>query len=65
MKEEKVNFRVADYETIQCRTCIYSVISGTMSISCGKFKIKPRDVYYESKECKEYKERIINTNKEG
>ena len=63
MKEEKANLFVAEYETIKCRTCRYSVIGGTMSISCGKYKIKPRNVYYESAECPQYWERIVS-NKE-
>ena len=65
MRKEQVNLFVADYETIKCRTCKYSIISGTMSISCCKFKIKPRNVYYESADCKEYCERISMVNKEG
>ena len=54
MNNEKNQFRVADYNTIKCKTCIYSVISGTLSEHCCKFKIKPSNVYYESADCPEY-----------
>lgn len=54
MEKEKITLNIADYDNIKCRTCIYSVINGTMSPTCGKFKLKPRKVYYEGADCPEY-----------
>lgn len=54
MNEEKIVLRIADYDKIKCRTCIYSSISGAMSEHCCKFKIKPREVYYDGADCPEY-----------
>jgi hypothetical protein len=58
MKDEKLEFNVANYDTIQCKNCIYSYGGGAMAISCCKFKVKPHGVFYESKECPEFKEKL-------
>lgn len=64
MEEEKKNeeqdnsmdFVSCDAKSLQCSTCVWAYVfrcKPTMR-SCGKFSVKPKNIYFKSAKCPKY-----------
>ena len=56
-KDDIMDVRTCDAETIPCKNCKWSFLFGATNSSCGKFEFKPHDVYYDSQPCPKLEER--------
>lgn len=53
-KEETINIRVPK-DDCPCKRCIWS-LGNPNTINCGKFRVKPSSVFYDSQDCPKFKE---------
>ena len=53
MNDEELNLRLPNSETIPCLTCKWGMMN-FLAEFCFKYKLKPKEVYFESKPCEHY-----------
>lgn len=52
-KEKQINLEFSN-ENMQCKTCKWGLLINPYLLHCTKYKEKPREVYFEGKDCPEY-----------
>lgn len=60
--EEKIDIQITK-EDCPCKRCIWAL--GTPNLlNCGKFRVKPSDVFYDSKKCPKFEEEEFDSDEE-
>ena len=56
--EEKEDITIKVEKDIKCLSCCYGVIINPYDSFCGQYKLKPKEVLYEGKDCPMYKKSL-------
>lgn len=55
-QENSIDFKGCDISTLPCSTCVWAYVFRCKPTfrSCGKFSVKPKNIYFKSAKCPKY-----------